>query len=110
MKFVININQFSPNTKEVDLTEKEVDYIMMLASGVNKDRITEILIINDVEIENLYLKFGLTNTKRIRDNQLATVVASNSLLNAEVLTSVYNKYKLEELKSMIDFIKNLKSC
>ena len=51
MKFVLNINQFSPNIKEVDLTEKEVDYIVMLASGVQDEKIKELLNINHSELE-----------------------------------------------------------
>ena len=72
MKFVLNINQFSPNIKEVDLTEKEVDYIVMLASGVQDEKIKELLNINHSELEVLYQKFGLTNKQRVRDLQLTT--------------------------------------
>lgn len=105
MKFVLNINQFSPNTKEVDLTEKEVDYIVMLASGVQDEKIKELLNIKNSELETLYVKFGLTNKKRVRDMQLTTVMAMNDLITPELIMQTKERFDLIELKEMIDFYK-----
>ena len=105
MKFVLNINQFSPNIKEVDLTEKEVDYIVMLASGVQYEKIIELLNINHSELEVLYQKFGLTNKQRVRDMQLTTVMAMNNLITPELIMHTKERFNLIELKEMIDFYK-----
>ena len=105
MKFVLNINQFSPNIKEVDLTEKEVDYIVMLASGVQDEKIKELLNINHSELEVLYQKFGLTNKQRVRDLQLTTVMAMNNLITPELIMHTKERFNLIELKEMIDFYK-----
>ena len=105
MKFVLNINQFSPNIKEVDLTEKEVDYIVMLASGVQDEKIKELLNINHSELEVLYQKFGLTNKQRVRDLQLTTVMAMNNLITPELIMHTKERINLIELKEMIDFYK-----
>lgn len=105
MKFVLNINQFSPNIKEVDLTEKEVDYIVMLASGVQDEKIKELLNINHSELEVLYQKFGLTNKQRVRDMQLTTVMAMNNLITPELIMHTKERFNLIELKEMIDFYK-----
>ena len=105
MKFVLNINQFSPNTKEVDLTEKEVDYIVMLASGVQDEKIKELLNIKYSELETLYEKFGLTNKKRVRDMQLTTVMAMNDLITPELIMQTKERFDLIELKEMIEFYK-----
>lgn len=105
MKFVLNINQFSPNKKEVDLTEKEVDYIVMLASGVQDEKIKELLNINHSELEVLYQKFGLTNKQRVRDMQLTTVMAMNNLITPELIMHTKERFNLIELKEMIDFYK-----
>ena len=105
MKFVLNINQFSPNTKEVDLTEKEVDYIVMLASGVQDEKIKELLNIKNSELETLYVKFGLTNKKRVRDMQLTTVMAMNDLITPELIMQTKERFDLIELKEMIEFYK-----
>ena len=105
MKFVLNINQFSPNKKEVDLTEKEVDYIVMLASGVQDEKIKELLNINHSELEVLYQKFGLTNKQRVRDMRLTTVMAMNNLITPELIMHTKERFNLIELKEMIDFYK-----
>ena len=105
MKFVLNINQFSPNIKEVDLTEKEVDYIVMLASGVQDEKIKELLNINHSELEVLYQKFGLTNKQRVRDMQLTTIMAMKNLITPELIMHTKKRFNLIELKEMIDFYK-----
>ena len=105
MKFVLNINQFSPNTKEVDLKEKEIDYIVMLASGVQEKQIKELLNIKHSELETLYEKFGLTNKQRVRDMQLTTVMAMNNLITPELIMHTKERFNLIELREMIDFYK-----
>ena len=105
MKFIININQFSPNTKEVDLSEKEIDYILMLASGVQDVNIKELLNIKHSELETLYQKFGLTNKQRVRDMQLISIMGMNNLLTAELIMQTKERFDLIELKEMIDFYK-----
>ena len=105
MKFVLNINQFSPNTKEVDLTEKEIDYIVMLASGVQEKQIKELLNIKHSELETLYENFGLTNKQRVRDMQLTTVMAMNNLITPELIMHTKERFNLIELREMIDFYK-----
>ena len=61
MKFQIKDDVFSTNVTNVDLSEREVYYIVMLVSGVQDEKIKELLNIKYSEIEILYEKFRLTN-------------------------------------------------
>ena len=104
MQFDIK-NQFQPTVTLVDLTEKEVDYIVMLVSGVQDKKIKELLNINPSELETLYQKFGLTNKQRVRDMQLTTVMCMNDLITPELIMHTKERFNLIELREMIDFYK-----
>ena len=62
MKFEIKHNIFETGAKNVNLTDKEADYIIALASGIKKDKILKCLQLTNDDIENLYKKFKLKNT------------------------------------------------
>lgn len=105
MKFQIKDDVFSTNVTNVDLSEREVDYIVMLVSGVQDEKIKELLNIKYSELEILYEKFGLTNKQRVRDMQLTTVMCMNNLITPELIMNTKERFDLIELKEMIDFYK-----
>jgi len=105
MKFLIKDDVFLTNVASVDLTEKEVDYIVMLVSGVQDKKIKELLNINPSKLETLYQKFGLTNKQRVRDMQLTTVMCMNDLITTELIMQTHKRFNLIELQEMIDFYK-----
>ena len=104
MKFKISENPFQPTITSVDLSEKEVDYLMMLVSGVEQKQIDNLLSIKKSELEILYLKLGLTNKKRVRDMQATTIIAMNNIITPELLLRTNKKFNLNELSEMSDFI------
>ena len=65
MKFENILNSFNPAVKTLDLTKKEIDYISMLISGVDRYRITELLSITNSDIDELYKKFGLVDDRSL---------------------------------------------
>ena len=105
MKFHIKDDMFSTNVTSVDLSEKEVDYIVMLVSGVKDKNIKELLNLKHSDLESLFQKFGLTNKHRVRDMQLTTVMCMNGLITPELIMQTYKRFDLIELKEMIDFYK-----
>ena len=96
---------FSTNVTSVDLSEKEVDYIVMLVSGVKEPEIKKLLNMSHSELETLYNKFGLTNKKKVRDMQLTSVMCMNNLITTELIMQTKERFDLIELQEMIDFYK-----
>lgn len=102
MKFNNIKNIFAPKNTEFDLTEKEIEYILMLSAGVNKNRVMNTLSITYAKIRNLYSKLGLTNTRRKRDVQAATLFAGNNLIKDDMLLNIYKKYNCIECKELAE--------
>jgi len=77
------VNQFDQGIVEVDLTEKELQYIHDIAKGEEKDNVMTSLCITSEEIETIYTKFGLTNKNRDRDVQVVVIAMMNKLVNID---------------------------
>ena len=63
MKFKNVRNVFAPEIKEFELSEKELDYISMLSSGVDKKKVMKLLAMSYAKIRDFYSKLGLTDKK-----------------------------------------------
>lgn len=105
MIFKIEENIFAPDVTEVDLSEKEIEYIAMMISGVKQPKIKHILPITNSELKKLYNKFGLTDKTKIRYMQIATIVGMNDLISEDTLLKVSKKYFLVECEEMIKVLK-----
>ena len=91
MRFENVKNVFAPKVTEFDLTEKEIEYISMLSSGVDKKKVMELLSMTYAKIREFYDKLGLTDKKIKRDVQAATLMASNNLIKRDILLNLYKK-------------------
>ena len=98
MKFENILNSFNPTVTVIDLTEKDIEYISMLISGVDRYRITEFLSITSSDIDELYKKFGLVNERLNLEEQMKAIVSFNNILTEDILNEVYNKYNVPECK------------
>lgn len=87
-------NIFAPEVTNVDLAEKEIEYISMLIVGVNKKEVIKTLSFGYSKIRNLYNKLGLTDKTKYRDVQLATLFAMNDVIPKEYLKKLCEKYNL----------------
>ena len=103
MKFKNVKNVFAPKVTEFNLTEKEVEYICMLSSGVDKKIVMELLSMTYAKIRDFYDKLGLTDKTMKRDVQAATLMASNNLIKKDTLLNLYKKYNLIECKELAEF-------
>ena len=61
----------------IKLTKEECFYIQGLRAGRDSDALKVSINITQEEIENLYNKFGLVDTSKNRDAQLATIMCMN---------------------------------
>ena len=102
MRFKNVRNIYAPNTTEFDLTEKEIEYIFMLSSGVDKKRVMDTLSMTYANIRKMYNKLGLTNKKRYRDVQAAIIMAGNNLITEDILLNIYKKYNCVECKKLAE--------
>jgi len=96
------LNSFNPTVTKIDLTEKEIAYIAMLISGVNRGRITELLSIISSDIDELYKKFGLVDDRLNLEEQMKAVVSFNNMLTEDILNEVYNKYNVPECREFAE--------
>ena len=96
------LNSFNPTVTKIDLTEKEIAYIAMLISGVNRGRITELLSITTNDIDELYKKFGLAADRCSLEEQMKAIVSFNNMLTEDILNEVYQKYNLPECMEFIE--------
>lgn len=106
MEFKNVKNIFAPEITKFDLTEKEVEYICMLSSGVDKKKAMELLSMSYAKIRDFYGKLGLTDKKMKRDVQAATLMASNNLIKNDVLLNLYKKYGLVKCKELAELTTN----
>lgn len=102
MKFENILNSFNPTVTVIDLTEKEIAYISMLISGVDRYRITELLSITSNDIDELYKKFGLVDDRFNLEEQMKAVVSFNNMLTEDILNEVYNKYNVPECREFAE--------
>ena len=102
MEFKNIKNMFAPEIKEFELSEKELEYISMLSSGVDKKKVMKLLEMSYAKIRDFYSKLGLTDKKMKRDVQAATLMASNNLIKNDVLLNLYKKYDLIECKELAE--------
>ena len=102
MKFNNVKNIFTPEITKFELSEKEIEYISMLASGVDKKRVMKILLFNYAQIRKLYVKLGLTDKTKKRDVQAVTLFAINNLISKELLMNIYKTYNVVECKELAE--------
>lgn len=107
MKFEIKHNIFETGIKKVDLTDKEADYIVALASGVDKDKILKTLSLTEVDIENLYQKFGLKNKEMVRDMQLITLCVPGNFLGEYFELNADRKFIFPECEELAETVQNM---
>ena len=102
MKFENILNSFNPTVTVIDLTEKDIEYISMLISGVDRYRITELLSITSSDIDELYKKFGLVDDRLNLEEQMKAVVSFNNMLTEDILNEVYQKYNVPECREFME--------
>ena len=102
MKFKNIKNEFAPKITEFDISEKELEYVSMLAAGVERKRAMETLSMKQPEIRKLYLKLGLTEVRRKRYIQAVTLFSMNNIITDEIYSKLYQKYNLIECKEMVN--------
>lgn len=98
----IKNNIFAPDITEVELSEKELDFIYMLIAGVDIKKAINLLSLSLQDLTNLYLKFGLTDTTKLRYVQLVTIFMQNKLDDKNILLKIYNNYNLIECKELAE--------
>ncbi len=95
MKFKIK-NIFDPSIIAVELSEKELEYITAIISGVERQKVLKTIHMTPVELSKLYLKFGLTNKARVRECQMATITGMSGFVTKEICKRVADKYGFSE--------------
>ena len=101
MKYSIK-NPFNPKLNKVELSENEIEYISMLAAGVDKKNAAEILSMTYYKQRKLYDKLGLTEKRRKHHIQAVYLFSINNIIKDEIFSQLYKKYKLIECKEMIE--------
>lgn len=101
MKFENILNPINSAAVSFDLTEKEIAYAAMLISGRKQNAAMETASLNETDLEELYNKFGLTNTKFDRNAQLINIVNLNGMITETMLYDVYKKYNAPECKNLM---------
>lgn len=107
MKFEVKQDIFETGIKNINLSDKEADYIVALASGVEKDQILKCLQLTNEDIEKLYLKFGLKNKKRIRDIQLVTTVSMGNFISEYFEYNTGRQFEFKECHELEKTIKEI---
>lgn len=107
MKFEIKHNIFETGAKNVNLTDKEADYIIALASGVDKEKIVKSLSITEAEIEQLYKKFGLKNKNMVRDVQLVTLTCMGNFISEYFEINANKDFKFEECQELAQTVNEM---
>ena len=102
MKFENILNSFNPTITVIDLTEKDIEYISMLISGVDRYRITELLSITSSDIDEIYKKFGLIDDRFDLEEQMKAIVSFNNILTEDILNEVYTKYNVSECRNFAE--------
>ena len=74
----------------------------MLISGVDRYRITELLLITSNDIDELYKKFGLAAGRFDLEQQMKAIVSFNNMLTEDILNEVYKKYNVPECREFAE--------
>lgn len=99
-------NMFAPEVTEVDLSEKELDYITAIAANVTRKRALQAIQLKAQDIKDLYLKFGLTDSTDSHPYVQMTVLAvTNNLINKNKCFEVASKYGFTECSELGEKIK-----
>lgn len=93
--------------KRVNLSDKEADYIIALASGVDKEKIVKSLSITEAEIEQLYKKFGLKNKNMVRDVQLVTLTCMGNFISEYFEINANKDFKFEECQELAQTVNEM---
>ena len=89
-------NIFEPSIIAVDLSDKELDYITALVSGVGQERALNTIQLTPEELEKLYFKFGLSDTTKLREVQIATITSMSNFVTKDICSRVADKYGFTE--------------
>lgn len=100
----IENNIFAPDITKVNLLEKEIEYIYMLISGVGRKKAINLLSLSLTDLGKLYLKFGLTDSTKLRYVQIVTIFMINKLVDKNILLKIYNIYNLIECKNLTEYL------
>lgn len=95
-------NEFAPEKTEIELSETEIEFVSMLAAGVEKNKAAEILSMTYYKQRKLFDKLGLTVKRRKHHVQAVTLFMQNRLIKEEIFSELYKKYNLIECKEMIN--------
>ena len=110
MKFENILNSFNPTVTIIDLTEKDIEYISMLISGVDRYRIMELLSITSSDIDELYKKFGLVDDRFNLEEQMKAIVSFNNMLTEDILNEVYQKYNVPECREFMELKRKVRKA
>ena len=106
MKFENIRNPIKKDMSEIELTEKELEYISMLVLEANQKKHKDVFSMSVAELNKLYRKFALPEFSDNRDLYLHTISLINNIAPYETLKKVYDKYNLKECKEKLEGIKN----
>ena len=109
MKFENLRNPCNQEITEVELSEKELEYMSMLRLDVkfNKHKDFEMSI---AERNKLYRKFGIGEFYENKDRFLLAISLINKITPYDTLKKVYDKYNLKECRRILNDIKNAPIC
>ena len=102
MKFEHVLNPFNPTVTVIDLSLTELEYITMIFSSVDRNKIKKLLSITEADIEELYKKFGLIDDRFNLEEQMKAVAGFSDMISESFLYEVYKKYNLVECKKFIE--------
>ena len=106
MKFENIRNFVEPSINDVDLTEKEIEYISMLRLNANFNKHRDIFSMSIAEKNKLYRKFGVPEFYENRDRFVLALSLTNKIVPYETLKKVCEKYSLKGCEQMLEDIKN----
>ena len=110
MKFKNLINPLEKDITEIDLSEKELEYISMLRLNVNIDKLRDKFSISIAEKNKLYRKFGIPEFWENKDRHILAISLINNLVPYETLKQVYEKYNLAKCKKILCEIAKAPIC
>ena len=106
MKFENIRNFVEPSINEVDLTEKEIEYISMLRLDVDFKKYKDVFSMSIAEKNKLYRKFGVPEFYKNRERFVLALSLTNNIVPYETLKKVCEKYSLKGYDKMLEDIKN----
>ena len=106
MKFENIRNFVEPSINDVDLTEKEIEFISMLRLGVDFNKYKDVFSMSIAEENKLYRKFGVPEFYKNRERFVLAVSLTNNIVPYETLKTVCEKYSLKGYDKMLEAIKN----